>query len=253
MTPCLAQCRRTCDLVIRTRSHVPGRAPQSDTTWARCACTEAELFMIKKYTKHRCSARNPIVHCFGSFILSNNLHGIVRSGGTSRRALVAPHPSELHTKAFCTRTSFGVVELDGDWRVVLGSAEAAEVVCGGVVRDVLAWLLRMQIRPRNAAATPSFAPILKACGPVDRPVPVLDPIPMELAVCAAAQCQELVSRAVPRMVAGLVWRQCSRHGAGKHRRESHVFFDRGGVAPNARRHVGRGVHFAAAAAGLVGE
>jgi hypothetical protein len=83
-----------------------------------------------------------------------------------------------------------VVELHVDRRVVLGSAEAAVVMCGGVVPDVLAWPVVIAFA---TTAAPSCAPIYKTCGPVDRSVPVLDPTLVELIPGTATQGQELVT------------------------------------------------------------
>ena len=103
MTPCLAQCRRTCDLVIRTRSHVPGRAPQSDTTWARCACTEAELFMIKKI--HETSLLSSesdctllwFIHSVQQFAWHCAQWGYVEAGTRGTTPLRITHQGILHS------------------------------------------------------------------------------------------------------------------------------------------------------------
>lgn len=93
----------------------------------------------------------------------------------------------LHTEAFCTRSSFRVVELHVDRCVVLGSAEAAVLMFGGVVADVFAWPVAFA-----TTATPSSTPIHKTCGPVNRSVPVLDPTGVEFIPGTATQGQELV-------------------------------------------------------------
>ena len=75
-----------------------------------------------------------------------------------------------------------------DRRVVLGSTEAAVVMFGGVVADVFAWRVAFA-----ATATPSSAPIYETCGPVDRSIPVLDPMLVKLVPGTATQGQKLVS------------------------------------------------------------